>query len=749
MLDWIKKRIPLFISICLIIITIVLYQLKLPFLERMEQDTYDLRFLYRGVIKPGNEIALIVIDEKSLDEIGRWEWPRSIIIEFMHKLKKYNPRVIGFDIAFTEPDQHSELKIIGSIIDKAEKFNVANQEFYDYLNKKATKADTDIMFSRAIKDAGNIVTGYFYHRGKEGLDGSSSDVQFEEHTSKFEYPFYTQTAQSGKIADFNIEAANALEMNLPQLTSASNLSGYFNINSDEDGTVRTIHLVTRYKDHFLIPLALQVLRGYLNYPETELRFHESGIEKIRLGDIDIPCDPEGNMFINYRGKQKTFKHYSFTDVLHDRLPLSTFADKIVLVGATATAIYDIRNTPFDKVFPGLEVHANIIDTILRGDFLSQSQLWVIVINLLIITGMGLFTGIALPRFKAISGAIFTIALFTGYIFAACAVFNYYRLLLSIIYPVLLLLLTYLAITAYRYMIEEREKRKIKAVFQHYLAPSVIEEIMKNPGELKLGGKEKELSVLFCDIRNFTGISEKLSPSQIERLLNEYLTAMTSLVFKHDGTLDKYMGDNIMAFFGAPLDQPDHHVRACLTATGMVEELKLLQEKWKKRGLPFLNSGIGVNSGPMVVGNMGSDSLFDYTVIGDNVNLGSRLEALNKRYSTNIIVSEFTYHQVEDEFIFRELDLVQVKGKEKAVTIYELLRKEDISPEWEKQFHKHYKEGLKRYRNREWMKAIEEFDKALKGSLNDVTSRLYITRCEKFSKTPPPDDWEGIYRYDEK
>jgi len=619
MLDWIKKRIPLFISICLIVITLGLYQLKLPFLERMEQDTYDLRFLYRGAINPGNEISLIVIDEKSLDEIGRWEWPRSIIIEFMHKLKKYNPRVIGFDIAFSEPDQHSELKTIDSIIDEAEKFNIANQEFYDYLNNKATKADTDTMFSRAIKDAGNIVTGYFYHRGNEGLDGSNSDVQFEEHTSKFEYPFYTQTAQSGKIADFNIEAAHALEMNLPQLTSASNLSGYFNINSDEDGTVRAIHLVTRYKDHFLIPLALQVLRGYLDYPETELRFHESGIEKIRLGDIDIPCDPEGNMFINYRGKQKTFKHYSFTDVLHDRLPLNTLADKIVLVGATATAIYDIRNTPFDKVFPGLEVHANIIDTILRGDFLSQSQLWVIVINLLIITGMGLFTGIVLPRFKAISGAVFTIAVFTGYIFAACAVFNYYRLLLSIIYPVLVLLLTYLAITAYRYMIEEREKRKIKAVFQHYLAPSVIEEIMKNPGELKLGGKEKELSVLFCDIRDFTGISEKLSPSQIERLLNEYLTAMTSLVFKHGGTLDKYMGDSIMAFFGAPLDQPDHHLRACLTATGMVEELKLLQEKWKKRGLPFLNSGIGVNSGPMVVGNMGSDSLFDYTVIGDNVN----------------------------------------------------------------------------------------------------------------------------------
>ena len=225
--------------------------------------------------------------------------------------------------------------------------------------------------------------------------------------------------------------------------------------------------------------------------------------------------------------------------------------------------------------------------------------------------------------------------------------------------------------------------------------------------------------------------------------------MTSLVFKYGGTLDKYMGDAIMAFFGAPLDQSDHHLRACLTATGMIEELKVLQQKWERRGLPPLDIGIGVNSGLMVVGNMGSDSLFDYTVIGDNVNLGSRLEGLNKQYGTNIIVSEFTHHHVKDEFRFRELDLVQVKGKEKVVKIYELLRKEDILLKWEELFLTHYEEGLKRYRNREWIEAIEEFSIALKVLPNDVTTRLYITRCEELKKTPPPDDWDGTYRFKEK
>jgi len=744
-----KKRIPFFISIGFITATIGFYHARLPFLEFMELKTYDLRFVYRGELNPGNEIALVVIDEKSLDEIGRWEWPRFVITELIDKLKKCNAKVIGFDMAFPEPDQHSELKTITSIKQEAEKLKIANQEFYDSLTKKAAQADTDTILARAIKEVDNVVIGCFFHKGKEVIKESSiTDAQFEKYASKYKYPFYTLPARSGKIQDFRITEAQSLEVNLPSLTAASKLSGYFNIIPDSDGVVRTIDLVTRYKDHFLIPLALQVLRHYFDYPEVELKFHEGGVEKVRLGNIDIPCDFEGKMLINYRGRQKTFKHYSFTDIIHDRISAYEFTNKIVLVGATAIGIYDIRNTPFDKIFPGLEVHANVIDTILRSDFLYRSQ-WVRLMDILIIIGMGLFTGLMLPRLKAISGALLTATIFFLYLFVACSVFTYYRLLVSIIYPVMVHLLIYIAITAYHYMIEEREKRRIRATFQHYLAASVVEEILKDPDKLKLGGEEKELAILFSDIRDFTSISERLSPSQIEQLLNEYFTSMTSVIFKYGGTLDKYMGDAIMAFFGAPLDQSDHHLRACLTATGMIEELKMLQQKWEKRELPPLDIGIGINSGLMVVGNMGSDSLFDYTVIGDNVNLGARLESLNKQYGTNIIVSEFTYRYVNDQFSFRELDLVQVKGKEKVVKIYELLGKENIPPKWEEMFLTHYEEGLKRYRNREWMRAIEEFSVALKAFPHDVTTRLYITRCEEFKKSPPPDDWGGIFRFEEK
>jgi adenylate cyclase len=744
-----KKRITFFISLSFIIATIGFYRVRLPFLKFMELKTYDLRFVYRGILKPGNEIALIVIDEKSLDEIGRWEWPRSMITELIHKLKKYNVKVIGFDIVFPEPDQHSQLKTIISIRDEAEKYEIVSQEFYDTLSKKTARADTDGNLARAIKEAGNVMIGYFFHTEEEGLkDISRNDAQFEEHTSKFAYPLYTLPPRTKTAADFPMTEAKSLELNLPSFTSASKLSGYFNIDPDSDGVMRAIDLAIRFKDNFLIPLSLQMLRSYLNYPEIELKFHEDGIEKVRLGNIDIPCNKKGKMLINYRGEEKTFKHYSFTDIIHDRIPAHKFTDKIVLVGATAKGIYDIRNTPLDKTFPGLEVHANVIDTILRGDFLHRS-IWTKLVDILIIIAMGLFTGLMLPRFKAIPGALFTSILFFFYIFVACFVFTHYRLLVSIIYPVMVHLLTYIGITAYHYMAEEKEKRRIRTTFQHYLAPSVVEQILEDPEKLQLGGEEKELTILFCDIRNFTTLSERLSPSQIEQLLNEYFTAMTTVVFKHDGTLDKYMGDNIMAFFGAPLDQPDHHLRACHTAIGMIEELKMLQEKWKSRGLPPLDSGIGINSGPMVVGNMGSASLFDYTVIGDNVNLGSRLEGLNKQYGTNIIVSEYTYRHVKDEFKLREVDLVRVKGKEKAVKIYELLRKEGIPFKWEEPFLTHYEKGLKRYRNGEWMKAIEEFSIALRAFPNDSITRLYITRCKEFQETPPPDDWGGIYRFKEK
>jgi adenylate cyclase len=306
-----------------------------------------------------------------------------------------------------------------------------------------------------------------------------------------------------------------------------------------------------------------------------------------------------------------------------------------------------------------------------------------------------------------------------------------------------MIMIYLGITVYRYITEEREKKKIRGAFQYYLTASVINEMLKDPSKLKLGGDKKDLTVLFSDIRGFTSISEKLTPEALVHLLNEYLTAMTNLVFKYDGLLDKYMGDAIMAVFGAPLDQPDHAVRACRTALSMMEELKTLQKKWADEGRPFLDIGIGINSGDMVVGNMGSDMRFDYTVMGDSVNLGSRLEGINKEYGTNIVISEYTYAAVKDVLFCRELDAVRVKGKKLPVKIYELLGEKKDSANWEK-YVSLFEEGLSKYKQGLWDEAIAAFRKVLELRPDDASAKLYIDRCEELKKNPPEGPWDGVF-----
>ncbi len=330
-----------------------------------------------------------------------------------------------------------------------------------------------------------------------------------------------------------------------------------------------------------------------------------------------------------------------------------------------------------------------------------------------------------------------------------ALFEEQGLWMNITYPVFNLVLVYLGITGYRYMTEEKEKKKIRGTFQLYLTGSVIEEMLKHPEKLKLGGEKKDLTVLFSDIRRFTSISEGMTPEALVKLLNEYLSHMTDVVFKYDGLLDKYIGDAIMAIWGAPLDQPDHVQRACHAGLGMMEELRKLCRKWGTEGLPLLNIGVGINTGPMVVGNMGSHRRFNYTVIGDSVNTGSRLEGLNKIYGTNIIISEMVYERVQNDFLVRELDLVRVKGKDRPVKIYELLggtRK--VSPE-HSFLAKEFESALEEYRNRNWSRAQVACKDILARVPQDGPAKLYLERCSMLSGNPPPEDWDGVYTFTTK
>jgi len=341
-----------------------------------------------------------------------------------------------------------------------------------------------------------------------------------------------------------------------------------------------------------------------------------------------------------------------------------------------------------------------------------------------------------------TGFFTVISFLAGYGYLGIYLFNNKGLLLNMTYPLMVVITAYLCIILYRYAMETREKKKLKGTFQHYVAPSIMEELLKYPEKLKLGGEEKELTVLFSDIRRFTTIAEGLEPPALINLLNEYLSAMSETVFKYEGYLDKYIGDAIMAVYGTPLVQHDHARKACLTALEMVEGLNVLRRSWNGRGLPPLNIGVGINTGNMVVGNIGSEHKFEYTVIGDNVNLASRLEGLNKLYGTNIIISEMVYKEIGRELFCRELDVVQVKGKVKSVAIYELMKMEKTQPL--EQVAGIFHRGVMYYRERRWEDAIKTFNDVVDLKPEDGPSMLYIQRCRQFLSAPPPEDWQGIF-----
>jgi adenylate cyclase len=734
---------PLKITFLVIFIALIMFFIDVPFLRFMELKALDLRMVSRGKLPAGGETVIAAIDEKSLGELGRWPWPRTTIARLVDKLKGYGAKAVGFDIVFSEPDQNSSLNAIVDLTKEVKKIGIKDERVQGLLNKKRLVADTDATLAKTIKRAKNVTLGYFFLKSsKEAEHLSEKDIEAAgENIANSRYQMIQGETSPEESAFVNVTAYSAVT-NLKPLSDAAENSGYFNAFPDTDGTIRWSPLVIRFQDNYFLPLSLSLLVQYLDWPMVTLNMAKFGIEGIKIGDINIPTDETGRMLINYLGPGRTFPHYSISDIIKGRLSPDTFKDKIVIVGATAIGIYDLRVTPYSSVYPGVEIHATAIDNILHRNFLHRSS-GTSLLDVCMIVFCGLLIGIVVPRVKAVQGMIFSLLVVISFVLLNTFIFSRYNLWLNIIYPVLTMMTIYLGITVYRYITEEREKRKIRGAFQYYLTASVINEMLKDPTKLKLGGDKKDLTVLFSDIRGFTTISEKMTPEALVHLLNEYLTAMTNLVFKYDGLLDKYMGDAIMAVFGAPLDQPDHAVRACRTALGMMEELKKLQKKWADEGRPVLDIGIGINSGDMVVGNMGSDMRFDYTVMGDSVNLGSRLEGINKEYGTNIVISEYTYAAVKDALFCRELDSVRVKGKKLPVKIYELLGEKKDAEKWEKAISL-FEEGLSKYKQALWDEAIAAFRKVIEVRPDDAPAKLYIDRCEELEKNPRQGPWDGVF-----
>jgi len=734
---------PFSITLGLILFVCIVFLIGPSFLELLELKTMDLRFISRGVREPGGTVVLAVIDEKSLDAEGKWPWPRAKIAKLIDYLSEDGAKVIGFDVGFWEPDENSNLSFIQQLESKIGGLQIKHKSLTLFLEESRLLADNDLILANAIKRSrAKVVLGYFFHMNAEDLGYQMDEETRNERIfqiGKSRYPVQFFRRESTIEPFFK---AYVPESNLPILNNAADSSGYFTIMPDPDGVVRWNPLVIKCGDEIFASISIMAVWHYLDMPPLIVKVAPYGIEGVQLGDINIPTNETGQMMINYLGPPQTFTHYPITDIINNKYPAGEFKGKIVLVGATAVGMYDIRNTPFSPVYPGPEVHATVIDNILRGQFLDRPE-WTKVFDLLAIILVGIVMGFVVPRLSAVKGIFFAVSLFIAYIFLTRYLFISHGLWFNMIYPLAALVILYISLTIHRYLTEERERRKIKGAFTYYVSSSVVNEMLKHPEKLKLGGDRKELSILFSDIRGFTTIAEGMSPEELVHLLNEYLTVMTDIVFKYDGTLDKYMGDAIMAIYGAPLDLPDHASKACCSALEMMHELGKLNEKWLAEGKKPVDIGIGINTGPMMVGNMGSEQRFDFTVMGDAVNLGSRLEGANKSYKTNVIISEYTYEKVKGEFLCMELDSVRVKGKREPVKIYNLLGFHDL-PETQHQTVTRFNRGITLYKAQQWDDAIHVFEDIRAMEPNLYAVQVYIERCLDLKKNPPPPEWNGVY-----
>ncbi|MFC1867210.1 CHASE2 domain-containing protein [Thermodesulfobacteriota bacterium] len=727
------------------LLVVILYIIHIPIFDLFELKTYDLRFLSRGKVAPSSAVVLAVIDEKSLDIEGRWPWSRSRIADLVDTLSQDGAKVIGFDIGFLEPDENSSLKLLNELSIDFKALNVKNKKLIEHINKLKIDTDNDLTLANAIRNStAAVVLGYFFHEHADSLGYLITRTEIDRQLERIRPSKYSLLMREDKNLEVSsfVKKAYVPESSLEVLARATEFSGFFNIFPDVDGVVRWMHLIVQCGEDIFPPLSIQCVWHYLDRPPLMVKLARYGVEGIQMGDRFIPTHETGKMLINYLGPFKTFPHYSISDILRGEIPKGTFKDKIVLVGATAAGIYDLRNTPFSPVFPGMEVHATAIDNILKQNILNRPK-WAKIFDLLAIIALAVLIGVIVPRFSAVRGMFFASGLFVFHLIIARWLFVGFGIWINIVYPLLGLSLTYLSLTIYHYVTEERERKKIRGAFSYYVSSSVVNEMLKNPDQLKLGGVKQDLSVLFSDIRGFTTISEGLAPEELVFLLNEYLTEMTDVVFKYDGTLDKYMGDAIMAIYGAPLEQEDHAARACYSALEMMEELKKLNEKWIAEEKKPLDIGIGINTGMMMVGNMGSDQRFDYTVMGDAVNLGSRLEGANKNYRTNILISEFTFERIKNEFVCMEVDRVRVRGKNLPVKIYQLHAHKQVS-DVRSQAITYFHDGLQLYKQQEWNEAIKTFEE-VKGLDKELhAAELYIQRCLDLKMSPPPPDWDGVF-----
>jgi adenylate cyclase len=717
----------------------------LQFMADIELKTLDTRFLLRGTQNPSSQIVIVAIDQKSEDTLGRWPFPRRYFADAVDYLRETGARVIAFDVNFPQPDENSALQAL-RIVKKTYSLTGANgtgnRKFERQLNSLLAEADNDQKFSDALSKYEDAILGYFYLPTEEVAKQDAERVK--EFLNYLTFQAYPQIVNSTYADKFEGPKFLAISPNLPNLSLYAKNFGYFNVFPDSDGTVRRVPVVASFQGNFYPSLDIAAALAYTNLSldKVAVVFNPNGLERIDFGGVSIPTDPGGYVQIDYFGKSGTFHRESFADVVQHKVPPDHLRDKLVLIGPTAVGIPDTAVTPFEQMgFPGVEVHANFIEDILSGHFIKRG-LRENLIDFFFIALFSLGAGTLLSVATPVRATTIILVILGFFLWLAYYLFAAHQIWIAAFIPTATLSTNYAAIISYRFFFEEREKKRVRLAFQQYLPHSLINQLLERPELLQLGGDERELSIMFTDIRGFTTLSEGLTPSKLVELLNEYLSEMTDIIFRNWGTLDKYIGDAIMAFWGAPYPQEDHAERACRAALQMIEALKKLQAGWDAEGRPQIKIGVGINSGLALVGNMGSKRRFNYTIMGDNVNLASRLEGLNKEFATHLIISEYTYEKVREKMVVRELDLIRVKGKTKPVKIYELLAPIEGYERF-RDLVKGFAKGLESYRSGQWETAVDIFQQLQHDYPGDGPSGVFAERCRDLLVEPPP-VWDGVY-----
>ncbi|MDQ7834047.1 MAG: adenylate/guanylate cyclase domain-containing protein [Humidesulfovibrio sp.] len=711
-----------------------LYIVQPTVLRFLDYKIYD-QLLRRQHTRQTSGIPVIVdIDEKSLAALGQWPWPRYRVALLLEKIRLAGALSAGMDIVLAEPDRTSPA-LLREQIKKELQVNV------DFQGLPKALEDHDALLASVITGK-PYVLGFYFNFSK-----AEADQQIQTSACMIKPAQVAMLEAPGAMKAKNaLHTASGTVCPLPALASAATATGFFNATPDPDGILRRVALLIHYKDNIYPSLALATLMEATGERNVLLKLDTQGTESLRYAGTVIPVDRAGQLLVNYRGPGGAFPYISAVDIIDGKIAPGALDGKIAFIGTSAAGLKDLRATPFSAVYPGVETHATIVDNILTQDFISIPD-YAPAVELL----CTILAGITITLLVAWARAVWLMLPLAGMAFGmwegSAYMMSSARVYISPLYAYIILAANFTLLTLLKFWREEKQKKFIHGAFSHYLAPAVIKQIYDSPESLSLQGQEKEVTVMFSDVRGFTTMSEQLTPTQVTDLLHDYLTPMTRIITSNMGTLDKFIGDAIMAFWNAPIDVPDHQKKAMSSALQMLDHIHVLNEGFKEKFGLTIKIGVGLHCGRVRVGNMGSADLFDYTLIGDNVNLTSRLESLTKYYGQVLLVSQAMKEVCGEDYAYVEMDSVRVKGKHEPITIFTAMTHEARAAK--KADFDRYEEALAMYKAMRFGEAAEVFAELKAKGFEEVLCSMYEERCNHLKEEPPGESWDGVYTHKTK